>query len=61
ILFVPNMRRNELTNKQRDQIISAYLAGSNAPKILAVLSIACTTVYETIDRYKKTGSSYPKK
>ncbi|CAG8785833.1 10228_t:CDS:2, partial [Dentiscutata erythropus] len=55
------MRGNKLTNEQRDQIIGAYLAGSNAPKILAALSIACTTVYETINRYKKTGSPYPKK
>ncbi|CAG8695455.1 5550_t:CDS:1, partial [Cetraspora pellucida] len=52
---------NELTNEQRDQIIGAYLAGSNAPKISAALSIACTTVYETIDHYKKTGFPYPKK
>ncbi|CAG8609897.1 14261_t:CDS:2 [Cetraspora pellucida] len=55
------MRGNELTNEQRDQIIGAYLAGSNASKISAALSIACTTVYETINRYKKTGSPYPKK
>ncbi|CAG8476474.1 5520_t:CDS:2 [Cetraspora pellucida] len=37
------MHRNELTNEQRDQIIDAYLADSNALKILVVLSIACTT------------------
>ncbi|CAG8727410.1 22015_t:CDS:1 [Cetraspora pellucida] len=55
------MHENELTNEQRDQIISAYLVGSNASKISAALSIACTIVYETIDRYKKTGSPYPKK
>ncbi|CAG8795021.1 29079_t:CDS:1, partial [Racocetra persica] len=61
IFFVPNMRGNELMNEQRDQIISAHLANANAPKISAVLSIAHTTVYDTIDHYKKTGSPHSKK
>ena len=50
------MRGKELNDEQREQILGAYLAGAKEPKISSKLGIAMTTVYDTINRYKKTGT-----
>ena len=55
------MRGKELNDEQREQILGAYLAGVKGPKISSKLGIAMTTVYDTINRYKKTGTPHPEK
>ena len=55
------MNRKELTDSQREQIIGAYLAGVNGLKISSSFNIPSSTEYDTINRYKKTGSPHPKK
>ncbi|CAG8684666.1 5459_t:CDS:2 [Racocetra persica] len=47
------MRGKELTYEQREQIIGDYLAGLNGLRISTVLAISRSTVYVTIDLYKK--------
>ena len=61
ITLEQKMSKKELTSSQREQIIGVYLAGVNGLKISSNLSIPKSTVYDTINHYKKTGSSYPKK
>ena len=55
------MRGKELTNKQREQIICAHLAGVKGRKIALNFKIPQTTVYDTIKRYYETNSPHPKK
>ena len=55
------MREKELTDKQRGQIIGACCAGTNGVKISTELKISHTTVYDTINQYKKTGFPHPNK
>jgi transposase len=61
IFSIPKMRGKELTDKQRERIIGAHLAGVNGLKISSDFNISSTTVYDTINRYKKSGSPHPKK
>ena len=55
------MHGKELTDLQREQILGAYLTGVKCLKILLQLNISCTTVYNTIKRYQKTGTPHPEK
>ena len=55
------MPKKELTSKQRERIIGAYLTGTNGLKISSNFNIPSSTVYDTINRYKKTGSPHPNK
>ena len=55
------MYRKELTDIQQEQILDAYLAGMKGLKISSKLNISCTTVYNTIKRYQKTGTPHPEK
>jgi len=55
------MVKKELSNEQRERIIGAYLSGTKQKVISAQLSIAPSTVNDTIKRYKQTHSATPKK
>ena len=55
------MRGNELSEAQRERIISAYLSGTKQTVISTQLGIPSSTVNDTIRRYKKTGSAIPEK
>ena len=51
------MRGNELSEAQRERIIGAYLSGIKQTVISEKLGIPTSTVYDTIKRYKDTGSA----
>jgi transposase len=53
------MRGPELSPQQRVQIIGAYLSGTKGVVIATQLDIPLSTVYDTINRYKKNGSPHP--
>ena len=55
------MVKKELSNEQRERIIGAHLSGTKQKVISAQLSIAPSTVNDTIKRYKQTHSATPKK
>src|SRR3954470_17234066 len=51
-----NTPRRELTNDQQSEIIGAYKCGVKGSIIIEKLGLSSSTVYDTIDRYNKTGS-----
>ena len=53
------MRSFELSPQQREQIIGAHLSGIKGIVIATQLDIPSSTVYDTINRYKKTSSPHP--
>ena len=55
------MRGNELSEAQRERIIGAHLSGIKQTVISKKLGIPTSTVYDTIKRYKDTGSATPAK
>jgi len=54
------MKRRELTIEERNKIIGAYQCGTAPATIARTLGFPATTVYGTIDRYRKTGTAQPK-
>ncbi len=54
------MRGKELSPQQRDQIIGAHLSGVKGVVIATQFNIPTQTVYNTINRYKKTNTPHPK-
>ena len=52
--------RKELTSEERSKIIGAYQCGVKPADIVRTLGFPSSTVYGTIDRFKKTGSAQPK-
>lgn len=54
-----NTPRRELTDDQRSEIIGAYKCGVNGMTISQILGHSTSTVYDTINRYNKTGSPHP--
>ena len=55
------MHKNEVSKTNRERIIGAYLCGIKQTVISKKLSIPTSTVYDTIKRYKDTGSATPAK
>ncbi|CAI2172116.1 17576_t:CDS:10 [Funneliformis geosporum] len=55
------MRENELSEAQRERIISVYLSDTKQTVISTQLGIPTSTVNNTIKRYKETGSALPEK
>src|SRR5581483_9973767 len=53
------MRGSELNPQQREQIIGAHLSGTKGKIISSQLGIPSSTIYDTINRYKKNGSPHP--
>ncbi|CAG8761105.1 5776_t:CDS:1, partial [Acaulospora morrowiae] len=53
--------RKELSQDQRSQIIGAYLCGVSPLTIAKTFGYAKSTVYDTVKRYKETGSKHPSK
>ena len=54
-----NNPRRELTVDQRSEIIGVYKCGVKGTTIAEKLGVPLSTVYDTIDRYNKTGSPHP--
>ena len=52
--------RKELTSEERTLIIGAYRCGTKPATIAKTFGIPTSTVYGTINRYKKNGSAQPK-
>jgi len=52
--------RKELSGEERTKIIGAYQCGVKAAAIARTLGFPPHIVYQTIDRYRKTGSEQPK-
>lgn len=54
-----NTSRRELTNDQQSEIIGAYKCGVKGAIIVEKLRLSPSTVYDTINRFNKTGSPHP--
>ena len=55
------MLGKELSETLRERIIGAYLGGTKQVVIAVQLGIPTSTVNDTVQRYKETGSATPKK
>jgi transposase len=53
--------RKELSQEERGQIVGACRTGTRPADIARTLGFAASTVYKTINRYKRTGSAQPEK
>ena len=49
----------ELSSQQHDQIIGAHLSGAKGRVIAEKLDIPIQTIYDTIKRFKETGTPHP--
>ena len=49
----------ELTDDQRSEVIGAYKCSVKGNVIVEKLWLAPSTVYDTINRFNKTGSPHP--
>ena len=54
-----NPPRKELTDDQQSEVIGAYKCGVKGNVIVEKLWLAPSTVYDTINRFNKTGSPHP--
>ena len=54
------MTRKELSSEERAQIVGAYRCGTKPATIAKTFGIPLPTVYDTVNRYKKSGSAQPK-
>ena len=57
--IIIKMRGKELSPQQRDQIIGAHLSGAKGRVIAEKLDIPIQTIYDTIKRFKETGTPHP--
>jgi len=50
----------ELTSEEREQIIGAHRCGTKPATIAKTLGFPPSTVYDTVNRFKQSGSAQPK-